>query len=219
MNNVMGVIAFIAGAAVGSFVTYKLISKHYEEILEEKEWELEDAKESFAKKVQDLEDGNDKVIATRRQELEDEFEKMKVFDPFEDEEAEEDYVDMIQENEYAENPNKPSHKPYVIKPEEYGDLEEAGYDLVTFTLYADGVIADDDLDVVTTVDETIGIENLNHIGEYASDAVYVRNDKLKYDAEILVDRSNYADVVPKNPRQRQCQEEYKRMMSSEFDEE
>mgnify|MGYP006896661255 CR=1 FL=1 len=45
MNNVMGVIAFIAGAAVGSFVTYKLVSKHYEEILEEKERQKEKGQE------------------------------------------------------------------------------------------------------------------------------------------------------------------------------
>ena len=208
----MGVIAFITGAAIGSFVTYKIVSKQYEELLEEKEWELADAKETFAKKIQDLEDGNDKVIATRKQELEDEFEKMKVFDPFEDEENEEEYVNMIKENSYAENPEKISHAPYIIQPDEYGEYEDDGYDLVTFTLYADGVIADDDLDALTTVDETIGVKNLEHIGEYATDALYVRNDALKYDAEVLLDNQKYSDVVANTPNKG-------RMMSSEFDEE
>ena len=187
MNNVMGVIAFIAGAAVGSFVTYKIVSKRYEEALEEKEWELEDAKEAFAKKAQ---------------KLEEDFENMKVFDPFADEETEEEYVDMIKENGYAEAPEKPSHIPYVIKPEDYGELEERGYDMVTFTLYEDGTIADDDMDVLTTVDETIGMKNLEYIGQYASDAVYVRNDALKYDAEVLKDPRTYAEAVAKTPKGR-----------------
>ena len=45
------------------------------------------------------------------------------------------------------------------------------------------------------VENTIGIDSLNHFGEYEEDSVFVRNDIKKCDYEILLDESNYTGVI------------------------
>lgn len=85
-------------------------------------------------------------------------------------------------------------KPYVISPDEFGEMEDEDYDKVSVTYYADGVLADEYDEVVENVDEIVGEESLTHFGEYEDDSVFVRNDKLKCDYEILLDQRNYSDI-------------------------
>jgi hypothetical protein len=51
------------------------------------------------------------------------------------------------------------------------------------------------------VDDVVGFESLNRFGEYEDDSVFVRNDRLKCDYEILLDRRKYSDVVNKKPHE------------------
>lgn len=85
-------------------------------------------------------------------------------------------------------------RPYIIPPEMFD--EEPDYDAVTLTYYNDGVVADMWDEKVDDVDDTIGSDSLNHFGEYEEDSVFVRNDNLKTDYEILRDYRNYSDIVP-----------------------
>ena len=88
-------------------------------------------------------------------------------------------------------------KPYVISPEEFGEFEE--YEKISLTYYADEVLADENDEEVDDVDEIVGEESLNHFGEYEDDSVFVRNDRLKCDYEILLDQRNYSDVAKTRP--------------------
>ena len=62
--------------------------------------------------------------------------------------------------------------------------------------YADGVLADDMDDEIEAddIDMLVGRDSLNHFGEYEMDSVFVRNDALKTDYEILLDLRNYSEV-------------------------
>jgi len=86
----------------------------------------------------------------------------------------------------------------VISPDSFGEMDD--YNRISLTYYADGVLADEDDEVVDDVDATVGSDALNHFGEYEDDSVFVRNDSRKCDYEILLDTRNYADVVKKKPR-------------------
>ena len=86
-------------------------------------------------------------------------------------------------------------KPYVISPEEYGERD--GYDLYSYTYYADKVLADEYNEPIEDVDSIIGLESLKHFGEYGDDSVYVRNDELKADYEILLDDEKYEVLFPR----------------------
>ena len=86
-------------------------------------------------------------------------------------------------------------EPFVISPDEFADGEEN--DVQTLTYYADGVLADDDYNIVKDIRGYVGNEALNTFGKYEADVVYVRNNKYKIDYEILLDERNYWDVAPK----------------------
>ena len=44
------------------------------------------------------------------------------------------------------------------------------------------------------IEDLIGEDSLSHFGEYEDDSVFVRNDRLRTDYEILADTRRYGDV-------------------------
>ena len=75
------------------------------------------------------------------------------------------------------------------------------YEQISLTYYSDGILTDDDDVPITDVDEVVGSESLETFGEYEDDSVFVRNDKLKCDYEILIDQRKYSDVVNRKPHE------------------
>ena len=51
------------------------------------------------------------------------------------------------------------------------------------------------------MDNVVGLESLAHFGEYEDDSVFVRNDRLKCDYEILLDQRTCSDVIKQRPHQ------------------
>lgn len=84
------------------------------------------------------------------------------------------------------------NEPYVISPDEFGEKD---YTMVTLTYYNDRVLADRFDEVIDDPTELVGPEALESFGEYEDDAVYVRNDALKTDYEILLDVRDYSEMV------------------------
>ena len=101
-----------------------------------------------------------------------------------------EYLKKLREERYAEDDTDDI---MVIPPEEFGD--KPGYDTATFTFFADGVVADEKDDVVTDLANTIGLESLNHFGEYEEDTVFVRNCIKEMDYEILRDLRTYSEAL------------------------
>lgn len=85
-------------------------------------------------------------------------------------------------------------EPVVISPEEFNESE---YDCRTLTYYSDGVLADDDYNIIKDIKGTVGSEALNSFGVYEEDVVYVRNRKYEIDYEILFDERAFSDAAPK----------------------
>ena len=82
---------------------------------------------------------------------------------------------------------------YVISPDEFAILDD--YKIVGLTYFSDKKLVDDSGNIVD-IDDTVGLGSLSRFGEYADDAVYVRNDILKTDYEILLDAREYLEVYP-----------------------
>lgn len=185
--NIKLIFAFIAGAAVGSAVTWKLVKTKYERIANE---EIASVKEVFSRRTKDAE-----VLA----------EETKPTDVEEKPTIQEikEYVDVIKDAGYNNDTQKGGEvsmsggDPYTIMPEEVGTMD--GYDLIDLTYYADGVLEDENYEIVVDVAETVGVESLNSFGEYDDDVVFVRNDKRKTDYEIVRDPRNYSDVAHDSP--------------------
>ena len=84
-------------------------------------------------------------------------------------------------------------KPYVIQPSDFGEFDD--YEKISLTYTADGVLLDDMNEIVDDIEETVGEDSLEHFGEYEDDSVFIRNDRLRCDYEILRDNRSFSDVA------------------------
>lgn len=90
-------------------------------------------------------------------------------------------------------------EPYVIQAEQYGDEDD--YETVTLNYYSeDGVVTYDNDDALSKADvhRLIG-DNFADAFEKTHYTVYVRNDILKCDYEILLIMGSYEDVLTEHP--------------------
>lgn len=180
-------IAFVAGAALGSFATWFFVKDKYEQRAQE---DIDSVKERWSKKKQNTD-----------KKLDDEQDNQV------DEKEVEEYENVIESSGYSKYSDisnktvlrkavayKELERPYVIKPEEFGDLDD--YELISLTHYSDGVLADDGDEKMADyeIDEVVGADYAKHFGEYEDDSVFVRNDRLKCDYEILLDNRKYSEL-------------------------
>ena len=96
------------------------------------------------------------------------------------------------------DPDGEDWTPYVISPEEYASDEE--YETISVYYFVDDVVTDDDYNLISEWDEKIG-DAPSHFGEYEDDVVYVRNERLKCNYEVLRDNRSYRhDIYPTIPQ-------------------
>ena len=181
---------FAVGAIIGSTVTWKLIKTKYEQIAQE---EIDSVKETFSRLHEESTDKDERAkMAERAKGFIDNKNEKPDIKEFTAKLKECEYVKYSDSKEDKERKNITVNKPYVISPEEFG---EADYNIVSLNYYADGVLANDFDEVVDDVENTVGEDFEEHFGDYEEDSVFVRNDELGLDYEILRDMRNFSDVV------------------------
>ena len=207
----INVLMFAAGAAIGSAVTWKVVKTKYERIVQE---EIDSVKETFANNFASRSDADDTVTDENDNdsyhqvdwsELEDLNEEDDDCD--EDNKSEEDYLRDYGRliDHYTTNDNKKggaenmAKEPYVISPYDFGEIDE--YHKIELTYYADGILEDEDYSIVNDADELIGPKALTTFGEYEDDAVFVRNERLCTDFQILKDYRTYDEARSVGPKQ------------------
>ena len=179
-------IAFVAGSALGSLATWMFVKKKYEQIAQE---EIDSVKEVYSKrkpKTEKNDDDEEEAIQVDEKEVA-EYEKIIETTGYSK------YSDIFN-NAKTEAMHDYLERPYVIRPEEFGELD--GYEMISLTHYSDGILADDDDQrmVDDEIDEVVGADYAEHFGEYEDDSVFVRNDRLKCDYEILFDHRKYSEL-------------------------
>lgn len=118
-----------------------------------------------------------------------------------------DYVNMTRVYKDPENETPEAKKyrnlpkPYVIDPAELGEGYDGECDIVELTYYADGILADEIDDAISEddIEALIGLESLEHFGEYEEDSVAVRNERLHIDYLILRSVREYCEVEKSLP--------------------
>jgi|SoiMethySBSTD1v2_1073268.scaffolds.fasta_scaffold1294117_1 hypothetical protein len=98
-----------------------------------------------------------------------------------------------------ERSRRASNRPYVIHVDEVRESEE--YDMVTYTYYEEDDVLCNELDDVIGKglerDTLIGEANLNRFGDGSEDPnkVYIRNDHLEMQMEVIRSPNSYAEEV------------------------
>ena len=181
---------FTAGVAVGSLVTWRYFKSKYEVVEDEIEEKTEEPEgESEEKNLEVLESKTS-------------YKKPPL----------KEYVKMVESNGYApkthveeveeeiangEWNDKDIYEPFIIRPDEYGELH--AYETLSLNYYADGVLTDELDNPIEDVESLVPADFADHFGEYDDNAVFVRNDNLECDYEILRDLRKFTDVVGEYP--------------------
>lgn len=180
--------AFAAGAAAGGIAAWRYARKKYERIAEE---EIRSVKETYSRKAAAGDKSPDGSAAPAL----DQQPRESVLD----------YAALLrrkgylpsEETDKKEEPPMLADAPYTISPDEFGEYD--GYEEISLTYYSDGILADENDEVVEEPDEIVGPDFSSHFGEYEEDSVFVRNDKLRCDYEILLDQRPYSEVLKAKP--------------------
>ena len=204
MDKKSSLLAFMLGMAVGSAVTWQMIKDRYERRIEEDRKSLEEmyaAKlEEASAKVQPVEEEPEAETPPDPKEIAEHAREKPEIAEYARRLREEGYVNYAGGGSVVET-KEPSREsvvdiPYVISPDEFGEMD--GYEKISLTYFADGVLADEDNEPVDDVAEIVG-DGLEHFGEYEEDSVFVRNDAKKCDYEILRDLRAFSDVLEDLP--------------------
>lgn len=184
---------FAAGALVGSLSTWYATRKYYEKIAND---EIESMKEWLARRVEEQDEKAEEQSSEPAEKPTSPSMKPNLME----------YAAMVKDLGYTdysrrtEEPEKEAKedeevdemdRPYVIEPEEFGECD---YEEVSLTHYADGVLTDEQDNPIEDVDSMVGEDYAEHFGEYEDDSVFVRNDRMQTDFEILADQRNYSDL-------------------------
>ena len=201
-------LSLLAGIAVGGFAGYKYAEKKYKDIADE---EVASVKERFTIPIEikkEKNPGTEKSENVSKKALNKpslvEYTKKlheEVYTNYSDKDDGKDREKYPWEKSEKFNPKTP----YVISPDEYG--EDSEYDEVSLTLYADGILANRDDEIIEDVDEVIGKGSLEHMGDYEEDAVHVCDPKKKIYYEILADENSYEKATKKKPHPSSDEEE------------
>lgn len=201
----INVLVFAVGAAVGSAVTWKIVKDRYERIVQE---EIESVKKVFAETLNDINTQEEENVEEDEEEPDVSFRQVS-WDDIEDDDEEFDEGDMDEYEQLVKYYNREKggpenmatdvKKPYVISPYDFGELD--GYRTFELTYYADGILEDEDYTIVPDPDDLLGPEALTTFGEYEDDAVFVRNEQLQADFQILKDYRTYAEARSIGPNQ------------------
>lgn len=207
-----GLAIFAAGLVTGSIITNAVVKeKAIKEANEKAAEEIAEVRKIYRNKTKKEE--YEKVAEESEKEVKEENEKVDPLKvkPQTDREDYNSYYKMTQ-NYTSQNEEKPKRassisdlnaftyeksvdRPYIIDPEDYG--EEDDYDTMQLTYFmGDKTLVDESAD--DTIDEPdlhIGLDNLAIFDEFqGASSIYVRNDILKMDFEILKDDCAYSDL-------------------------
>lgn len=195
---VINAFVFAAGAVIGSAVTWTVLKNKYEQRIQE---EVADVREALAglgncdqSEETETEDDEEDTSEQPRQINWDELEDLDEEDDDLDEYAE---LTNLYSNVKGGAEKVEANKPYVISPYDYG--EEDGYSQISLTYYADDILAYEDDEILTEVEEMVGKKSLTTFGDYEEDSVFVRNERLGIEFEILRDPRTYEEATGNSP--------------------
>lgn len=208
------VFIFILGAAIGSLATWKFVEKKYRQIADE---EIESVKETFKNRESKITDDEKQAEELGVKSPSKEFySQLKENTDKLTEDMHKKYKEIITTSGYSSTNIQPNTtiedynqtniyeedgieiipsdypEPYVIAPEEFGEMED--FKTKSLIYYEDKVVATDNDEIVDDIENLIG-DALDHFGEYEDDAVHVRNEATKTDYEILKSEKSFSEII------------------------
>lgn len=185
----VGGLIFVAGAAVGSVVTHFVEKKKLQEDCDR---QIEDMREYMDEKLRPYK------VAEKMDKKAEEFEEKEAADIIAEKvpeytnyvqfsDSEEVERDILAKKAAQEHPKDDSEGPYIITEDQFTDPIPY-YDKITLNYYPDQNELIDDMADSSEDLEVIGRENLDILAESGEEVMYVRNDRISVDYEVVLVR-------------------------------
>ena len=190
-----GLCIFGAGVIAGAFVAARAVKEKYQQEAEEEIAEMREYYRELKKESTKVETAEDDTKEESKEEPKDDFKPIEELEEAKEIIKDKGYVNYTNYNDtgYKENKREEQvdeNEIYIIDPEEYGG-ENGEYDTASLTYFKDGVLADE-VDEIVPYNIIGGEENLQPFKDYPDcNAVYVRDDNIMVDYEILRDPYQY----------------------------
>lgn len=197
MSKIKGLLIFAAGAVAGTVAGIGISKRHFEAIAAQ---EINEVRDYYRKANKELEEQKEDQKEEQKEEQENTKKEEVV------EETIEEYNNIIKYGNYVpteeiddEDDDYSDDEPYIIDPSEFGN--NGNYATQTCTYFADGVLVDDVDEVIEDPEKLVGNLHVDIFRDFDATSVYVRNDWMKMDFEILKDDWFWSDFdnVPSNP--------------------
>ena len=209
-NMLVKAFIFVAGATIGSAVTWKVIKNKYEQITQE---EIKSVKEEYSRLSKLMRMEIDACHRVTEAHTEDEATDSddSIYNNRDFSDPENNMVEYHKlTSKYRGTPDKSESNeegdgdgigdddlpfingPYVISPDEFAS-SPPGYSACPIDYYKDGILADG-WGVKLNIEETIGEDAINHFGDYVDDVVHVRNERTQIDYEVTRDPRTYKEA-------------------------
>jgi hypothetical protein len=169
MNKACVFVSFILGGAVGSLVTWKFVEVKYARIAKE---EIESVKDVFSSRDPETAEANKDILDSDVYELARKAANKPSINEYArmlSDEGYTDYTDLetmtveeVRERFGYDKPREDTsedyefkEKPYVISPDEFGELECEGYEEISLVYSANQVLTEDTGVIVEDVEDTV----------------------------------------------------------------
>lgn len=190
----MGAIIFAGGLVVGGVSTYFGMKDKFEKAIHE---ETEELRAYYEQK-------NHTCKCKKTEATEDTEKKASEMKSSIDKNSLEKYTKLLNKTKYDQNrkgsveTESPAEEDtmeeiYTISPDDF--IEMNGYDKVTLTYYSGDSTLTDEFEETVEIEDTIGMDNLDYFGKYEDGTLYVRNEKVSTDYEVIMDGRSFGDIA------------------------
>lgn len=197
MLNYKNILLLSLGATIGGITTYIVTRDKYETIMNEEIEEIRNYyKDKYEKEEQEENTKEEKVVVKEKidyREIVREYVSNQVDEDDECEDENDDHYTIMESRDLTNGIDFEESK--YIESWEFG--EQPLYETETIILYSDGVATDDLGDIVDDLDEKIGEDKLRDFIESEDEHLFIRNDILRMDYEIVKDDWKYSELSDK----------------------
>ena len=185
------IFAFVSGVAIGSVATYFVMRRWADEYVNnevaafKEDWNRAHPDEHKVEKTVDK-PAKETAPIPANEDVSSIMSYAKTI-------KESNYAPVEYSNAFQKAPEKkPDETPYAISEDEYGAYYD--YEKVTLVFYEDGILADEDNEIVYAAN-TVGEDFESYFTASEADTIYIRNDSRKCDYMIYRDYRTFSMVI------------------------
>ena len=192
MFNYKNLFIFSAGISIGGLISYVITKDKYETIMNK---EIEEIRKYYKDKYENIKEDDEEKIKEKGdyREIVREYVSNHVIEE-EDctcDDEEDNHYTIMESRDLTNGVDFDESK--KIESWEFG--EQPLYETETIILYSDGVATNDLGDVIDNLEEIMGVDQYREFKESSDESIFIRNDLLRMDYEIVKDDWRYEDLI------------------------